>query len=201
MEAADLASGRRRRRKQRVRRFERKSAMGIATTRFGLALFGLMSVVLLVYCGLIWLQVKEAAESLGPYKLGMTEADARYQFGEPKVSRAAADIWIYANAGSQLSLRFAADGRLDRVTCIQQGTFDGSCPQELGVGIGSTEDDLIRQFGPPDAMRYDRDEKLARYGALGLTVRLRKLQVVGIEHTRATSTAGMITLALWRMLP
>ena len=190
---------RRRKRKRRLRHKERVSAEKGGTSRFGLMLFGLMGFVLLCYCGLTILHVQAATGSFGPYTLGVSQADVRYRFGEPQ--RAGTDVWSYANAGSRIRLGFGADGRLIRVNCFQEGNLAGPCPSELGVGIGSTESDLARLLGPADTVRYDREDKIVRYDGLGLMVRLRKLRVVEIEHSRASSTVGLAKVALWRMLP
>lgn len=146
-------------------------------------------------------QVNSAAKTFGPYMLGMTKADARYQFGAPQGSDPGASNWNYLSAGSRISLGFGADGRLAQVTCFQEESYEGPCPQSLGVGIGSAEGDLTRLLGPAAAVRYDREDKIIRYPALGLVVRLRKLRVVGIQHSAASGTAGLAKVALWRMLP
>jgi hypothetical protein len=195
----EAGQDRRRKRKRRLRRKERVSAGNGGTSRFGLMLFGLMGFILLCYCGLTILHVQAATGTFGPYALGMSQADVRYQFGDPQ--QADTDIWNYASAGSRISLGFGADGRLDRVTCVSEGDYQGPCPYELGVGIGSTESDLVRLLGPADTMHYDHEDKIVRYRGLGLMARLRKLRVVEIEHSRASSTLGMVKVALWRMLP
>ena len=164
-------------------------------------LFGLMGFVLLTYCGLTVLQVHAATRSIGPYVLGMAQADVRYQFGEPQQAKPGANVWNYVNAGSRITLGFSADGRLALVTCFQEEVYQGPCPQKLGVGIGSTESDVVRLLGPADAARYDRDAKIVRYGGIGLKARFQKLRVVEIEHSSASSTASMARVALWRMLP
>lgn len=200
-ETSDLDVGRRRRRKRRQERQALKDAGKGSAGRVGLRLFGLMCAVLLIYCGLILWQLQAATRSIGPYALGMTQADVRYQFGEPQGVSHGTSVWNYVNAGSRIRLGFGADGRLALVTCFQEVIYEGPCPQKLGVGIGSTESDVVRLLGPPDAARYDREDKIVRYRGIGLKARFQKLRVVEIEHSSASGAAGMARVALWRMLP
>lgn len=173
----------------------------IATSRFGSILFGLMVVGLLGYCGLILHDVRNSTRVFGPYALGMSQADVRYRFGEPTGTGLGLGVWSYVNAGSKISLRFGSDGRLINLICFQEKVYEGPCPNELGVGIGTTESELIRLLGPADTMRYDRDDKIVRYHGLGLMLRMRKLRVVEVRRSPATSTPGMLKVVLWRMLP
>lgn len=191
----------RRKRKRRLRDPKHEVANATSANRLGSVLFGIMSLALLTYCGLIILQVQAAIRSIGPYTLGMAQADARYRFGDPQGSGPGANVWNYANAGSRVRLGFTADGRLAWVTCFQDAVFEGPCPQKLGVGIGSTESDVGRLLGPPDVARYDREDKIVWYNGIGLKARFRKLRVVEIEHSPGSSAAGMARVVLWRMLP
>ena len=200
-EANDLNAAQRRRRKRRQRSEVRKAASKDNLSRAGLGLFGVMCGALLAYCGLITWQVQAATRSIGPYTLGMTQTDVRYQFGHPQDAGRGTNAWTYASAGSRIRLGFTADHRLAVVTCFQEEVYQGPCPQKLGVGIGSTESDVVRLLGPADAAHYDRDAKIVRYGGIGLKARFQKLRVVEIEHSSASSTAGMARVALWRMLP
>lgn len=197
----DLDVGQRRRHKRRQRLHARKAAGKGGASRASLGLFGIMCAALLTYCGLTMWQVQAAIRSIGPYALGMSQADVRYRFGEPQKAGAGTKVWNYVNAGSRIRLSFGADEGLALVTCFQDESYEGPCPQKLGVGIGSTEDDVVRLLGPPDAARYDRENKIVRYRGIGLKARFQKLRVVEIEHSPTTSAAGMARVALWRMLP
>ena len=194
-------AGQRRKRKRRLGHPDRKLPGKIATSRFGSILFGLMVIVLLGYCSLIFLQVRNATQVFGPYALGMSQADVRYRFGQPMGTGLGSGVWSYVNAGSKISLRFGSDGQLVNLTCFQERVYEGPCPNELGVGIGTTESELIRLLGPADTVRYDREDKIVRYHGLGLMLRMRKLRVVEVGRSPATSTPGMLKVALWRMLP
>jgi hypothetical protein len=192
-----------------MRHTDRHRAGKAETSRFGPVLFGLMSVGLLSYCGLNYLQVRNATRVFGPFELGMQQADVRYQFGQPQAQHLnqpvgpgrGTSVWTYESTGSKISLVFASDGRLASITCFQEKAYDGTCPSDLGVGIGATESDLTRLLGPPDMEHYDREDKIARYNGLGLMVRMRKLRVVEIGHSPATSAAGMAKVVMWRMFP
>ena len=197
----DLDVGQRRRRKRRQRVQARKAGGKDGASRTSLGLFGIMCAALLTYCGLTMWQVQAATRSIGPYALGMSQADLRYRFGNPQEAGTGTKVWNYVNAGSRIRLGFSADEGLALVTCFQDEINEGPCPQKLGVGIGSTESDVVRLLGPPDAARYDREDKIVRYRGIGLKARFRKLRVVEIEHSPASSAAGMARVALWRMLP
>ena len=197
----DLDVGQRRRRKRRQRLQARKAGGKDDASRASLGLFGIMCAALLTYCGLTMWHVQAATRSIGPYALGMTKADVRYRFGNPQEAGAGAKVWNYVNVGSRIRLGFGADGGLALVTCLQEELYEGPGPQKLGVGIGSTEGDVVRLLGPPDAARYDREDKIVQYRGIGLKARFRKLRVVEIEHSPASSAAGMARVALWRMLP
>lgn len=200
-ESVDPSNGLQSRRKRRKRRQESKAADRTSTSRFGLVLFGIMCLALLVYSSLTLLQLQVAARSIGPYALGMSQADIRYQFGNPQGSGPDPNVWNYVNAGSRIRLGFGPDRRLALVTCFQEEVYEGPCPQKLGVGIGSAESDVTRLLGPPDTAGYDREDKVVQYRGLGLKARFRKLRVVEIEHSPASGWAGMVRAALWRMLP
>ena len=194
-------AGQRRKRKRRLGHPDRKPPGKIATSRFGSIVFGLMVVGLLGYCGLILRDVRNASRVFGPYALGMPQADVRYRFGQPAGTGLGSGVWSYVNAGSRISLRFGSDGRLTNLTCFQERVYEGPCPNELGVGIGTTESELTRLLGPADTERYDREDKIVRYHGLGLMLRMRQLRVVEVRRSPAASTSGMLKIALWRMLP
>ena len=64
-------------------------------------------------------------------------------------------LWTYSEGtGAQSVLRFAADNTLDSITCRGSSDAPESCPDVMGVAIGTPEDQLINRLGPPGSSRF-----------------------------------------------
>ena len=189
----------RRRRARRRRKLREAAKQPGAITRFSQVQFALMCVVALGLGYLQWSPVAAARRSYGDLVVGMSEADVRYLYGGADRVSADGASWLYEDRGERVVVGFGADHKAERIVCSDNAQGVSRCPEVLGVHVGSTEAAVSDEIGTPASAVYDGNDKLLRYPALGLILRLRQGEVAGIEH-RAPS-ANAVALMLWRLVP
>lgn len=197
----DSDSDQRRRRHRRRRRSSSQAKPGLwGGNWFAPGLAGAMALCAVGLVGTNMLDLHRAAQSYGPLAKGTPQAELRYAQGAPHTIGPEGQ-WVFRRDGVEMQTWFDPAGRLERVRCNELADAAQTCPGVLGVGIGSSEGDVIAAFGRPTAVRLAQGSKFAQVAALGLELELREARVVAIHHRMTGTPAAQWALALLRSLP
>lgn len=158
----------------RLRKFMAASASGVNLRRALAAVIG----IYLFYSLAVWyFQVS----SYGVVSMNDDEGAVRYALGAPVREDAANRKWTYnLEANAILTVEFAPDGLLSRISCASPSVEPRSCPELYGIGIGQSEDALVGRLGSPSYVRISGDRKYITYAGLGATYVLQQFVVTGL---------------------
>lgn len=135
--------------------------------------------VLYLAGGVFWF--RDATVGVGPLIKGMTEADVRYVQGPPTMQRrdpGGAVLWEWREPERLLHARFdGASGRLTEASCTDIAARGGSCPERLGLGVGTTEDAVWTVFGQPTRQAFANGDKTISYDDIGIEFGLRRFAI------------------------
>lgn len=201
MEEAQAEAARRRRRKSSTRR---KAATWPEYWRgpdFGRHLFIAMGLVGAAYAGTILWETRLASRNYPPLKIGMTQSEVSYMLGAPRTLEAGGSVYRYSERGRELAVRFSSAGRMESITCAAGAPAPPTCQKMLGIGIGTHEYDLLLRLGAPSRETFRGDEKTMFYDGMGMSFRLRLLEVEQVELHKAASSIGFVPPALIAMIP
>lgn len=191
-----------RRRRKRKSRSKPTGMIGFVRGRaLARGVFAIMAAGAVIYTGLTVRRLDHAASAYGPFAMGMSEDEVRYRLGEPAARTDAGQVWIYERDAARTTLRFSADGKLAEAACGEVVEGIGACPAILGLHVGSTEYDVRRRLGSPDADVHRGPAKLFRYSGLGVSFRLNQHRVVAISHSGQGSVVDRIRVVLWQLVP
>lgn len=160
-----------------------------------------MCLVTAIYCGTIFYEARAAALYYGPTVIGMDKNEARYMMGPPPAGQDNLPLWTYLENGTQMSVRFGEDGRMNSVVCTERDPNGVGCPSVLGLRIGTTEDRVWLKLGKPGREAYVGSDKIIYYDDLGFSFVLRRFQVQMIEVHNRESATSFVPRALWMMVP
>ncbi len=147
-------------------------------------------------------QMRLASLMFGPLMLGMPREEVRYLRGEPSRISGQGRYWSYPEgAGGLTVIRFADNGLVDTMSCVQLETVGTGCPAPMGVGLGTTEDRLVNRLGPANDERYIEGGKLMYYAELGLMFTMREFRVTGITKVPRSGNLAFLPRLGWNILP
>lgn len=196
------SSSRRRRRRSRTKTVVSLGRFAwLRSAAVGRGVFWGMSALAAGYAGLIFYFTWVATFAFGPVWLDVDKAEARYRMGPPTAEAEAGAVWTHRENGAFYRTRFAADGLLKSIFCAEYTRENAGCPSTLGLGIDSSEDAMFLRLGAPDREIYDGEDKIVHYDSLGLTMRLRRLLIVGIEKHHRSGPLSYVPDALWMLVP
>lgn len=186
----------------RRRRSTSKNATGIKSPRFGRnLLWGVVSASLLVGAYTAH-QMRLASHLFGTLYAGATSEEVLYLRGSPAIRSEDQTLWTYSEgAGAHSVLRFSADNTLKSITCTGSADAPESCPDVMGVVLGTPEDRLINRLGPPDSSRFVPNGKVISYGDLGVAFSMREYRVQSITKVRRGGRFAYLPRVLWHLLP
>ncbi len=160
-----------------------------------------MAALAIAYTLSVGFAVYTASLGYGSTWSHMTQAEARYMMGAPTAGGEADKDWHYDERGSLFHLRFDGTGRLISSVCSEQGVAEQSCPDVLGIRVGTNERDLVLRLGAPERASFEGADKVMHYPGLGVIFRLRRGYVISVQHNVAHFSPGLIGKALWAMVP
>ena len=192
-----------------VKRRRRKSSRRKAATwpeywrgpDFGRHLFIAMSLVGAAYAGTILWETRFAARNYPPAAIGMTESEVRYVLGPPRTIEGGGSLYRYSERGRDVAARFGSDGRLESISCTAGAQGPATCPRIRGLGIGSTEYDVLVRLGAPSRETFQGNDKTMFYDGLGTAFQMRLLRVQQLELREGASFTGYFPRALFAMVP
>ena len=202
MEDATTSSGSGRSRRKRRRKdsaqlygleWLRSPAVGQIMTRS-------MLVVAILYAVTALYQVRTASFMYGPLMLGMNRSEARYVMGSPQTAESETQNWHFAERGRIISVGFGPDNRVFSIACRHQGETALSCPDLLGIEIGSGEGELWRRLGGASEA-YRDNSKTMDYPELNAAFRLEKLSVNEIKLAGPQHALSYLSVWLWGLVP
>lgn len=159
-----------------------------------------MVVVAILYAVSALYQVRTASYMYGPLMLGMNRSEARYVMGSPQAAESDTQNWHFAERGRLISVGFGPDNRVFSIACRHQGEAALSCPDLLGIEIGSGEDQLWRRLGGAREA-YRDNSKTMDYPELNAAFRLEKLSVNEIKLTGPQHALSYLPVWLWGLVP
>lgn len=197
---ASPGSGRNRRKRRRKDSNRLYGLEWLRSLAVGQIIFRGMWVVAFLYAASALYQVRTASYMYGPLMLGMTRSEARYVMGSPQAAESETQNWHFAEQGRIISVRFGQDNRVFSIACRHQGETALSCPDLIGIEIGSGEDQLWRRLG--GAREAYRDtSKTMDYPDLNAAFRLEKLSVTQIKLTGPQHALSYLPVWLWGLVP
>ena len=170
-------------------------------SQFGRHLFAGMTLVAAAYAGAILWETRVASRIYPPVKVGMTESEVRYLLGAPGTVEGGGRIYRYSDKARELAARFSSARTLDSISCAAGTASPPTCPKILGIGIGTSEYDLLRRLGLPSREVFSGNEKTMFYDGMGLSFRLHLLEVTQLELHRGAGVIGFLPHALLAMVP
>lgn len=192
-------------RKRRSRSARRSGALPIlADPRFGRWLLLAMIAAAIAYAGSALWTARMLANTYSGLVLGMPRADVRYFMGPPPEPARGADsapVWTYRADTATTRVHFDGAGRISRIACSDEQASVSTCPDTMGLGLGTAEDVIWSRLGAPTEQSYAGDTKLLYYRDLGLQFALRRFQVVGIALGSRPSRLSYLPRAARLMLP
>lgn len=201
MDEAQAEAARRRRRKSSARK---KAATWPEYWRgpyFGRHLFIAMSLLAAAYAGLTLWETRLATFLYNGLWLGASESEVRYMLGPPDAVEAGGRVFRYSERGREIAVRISPAGRTTSISCAPAAQGPSTCPAIRGIGIGTTEDQVLLRFGAPSRVAFRGDAKTIYYDGLGLTLHLSLFKVRELEVREGGSFTGYFPHALWALVP
>lgn len=159
-----------------------------------------MCVLGAAYAGTILWKAHLATSRYPPLRIGMTEREVRYILGPPQAHDLAGSVYRYSASGREIAVGFSPQGRIDSVRCVG-GQGPPTCPEIFGLGIGSSEAEVVRRLGAPSRQSRRGEEMTLHYGGMGLAFRIRQSKVRELELREGARFSGYFPRALWAAIP
>ncbi len=127
--------------------------------------------------------VIEPRVGVGQVKFGATADQVKQSLGEPSSTAASGAILVYENLGLTITLR---EGAVTAISCGDPRDKDADavkacrCRTKEGIGIGSTEEEIIAAYGQPAGRR----ESQLIYSALSTRFVVVDGKVIGMWFQR-----------------
>lgn len=202
-EAAAIAPPRRRRRSQSSKtKPEPQGPLALIRGRpFARLVFAAMGLVAAADAYNSYRQVEQAGQGYGPVAIGGSIDALRAVLGQPASEDRAAGRSRFVHDGRELQVSFdPASGRVSGVVCRETGVTSAICPGQIGIVPGSSEAEVLHEFGPPAGTREQRQAALA-YPAIGTRFELAEQKVSAISVSSSGRTGSVWPIVMWRMLP
>ena len=125
-------------------------------------------------------------EGMGRAKFGMTKDEVANALGEPdeKKEIRGGSMWTYDSRGFHLTFDQLDAGHLVSIAChmerrYRSAEFTGATAE--GIGIGSSQEDVLRAYGEPEEDSVRDGLGAMRYFKLGMTVGIAKGKVADLQ--------------------
>ena len=194
-------SARRRRRRSSSRKKAATWSEYWRSAEFGRHLFVAMCLVGVAYAGSTLWSTRRATFLYGPLWLPATESEVRYVIGPPDAVEAGGSVYRYTGKGGELAVRLSSAGQVVSISCAAGAQSPSTCAKTRGIGIGTTEDQILMRLGAPSRQSFRGNDKTIHYDGMGLTFRLRLVKVREIELREGASFTGYFPRALLAMIP
>ena len=197
---ASSGSGRSRRKRRRKDPSQLRGLEWLRSSAVDQIISRSMLAVAILYAASALYQVRTASYMYGPLMLGMNRSEARYVMGSPQAAESETQSWHFAERGRIIAVRFGPDNRVFSIACQHQGETALSCPDLLGIEIGSAEGELWRRLGGAREA-YRDNSKTMDYPELNAAFRLEKLSVNEIKLTGPQHALSYLSVWLWGLVP
>ncbi|MEO6389002.1 MAG: hypothetical protein ABIT16_03635 [Croceibacterium sp.] len=168
---------------------------------FGRLVFYAMCLLGVAYTGFKLYTTRLASIYYSEVTIDLPDSEVRYMLGAPDRLEQNGLLYRYDEGGRVISTKQSPDKLLTAVSCTAPRLNSAHCETVLGLGIGSTEADVVVRLGAPDRVTYDGNDKIIHYDGMGLSFFLRKYEVYAIELHKGGSLLGYLPRVLWRMVP
>lgn len=191
----------RRKRRRRKSKHQDKGALAWLRGPGGArAILAGIAVAALGYGAVTWQSTMAVTKGYLGISTGTPKAQVRYALGKPAENETEA-TWHIAEQGLRLRVSFGQGDGVKAISCRQDPDRIQSCPQVLGIAVGSAEQDLVRRLGPASSEGFLGEDKLMVYPGLGYTFRLRRGLVEEITFHGSVSASAALYQVFWRLLP
>lgn len=194
-------------RRRRRRRSREKTLINLGRFRWirdpltGIVVFWTMLGIGALYVAFMFYVTWLSSFAFGKLTLDIDKDEVRYLLGAPPAGQEQKAVWEYRESGAYQRVRFDENGMLNSIFCAEYREDDAGCADILTIAIGSTEEQIYWQIGGPDQEFYDGNDKILIYDGMGLTFRLRRKLVIGIETHRRSGFLSFVPEALWMLVP
>ena len=171
------------------------------SAEFGRHLFVAMSLLGAVYAGATLQRTRVATFQYADLWLAATQGETRYMLGQPDRIEAGGSLYRYSDKGEEIAARFSSGGQLISISCAAGAQQPSTCPKVRGIGIGTTEDQILLRLGAPSRASFQGNDKTIYYDGMGLSFRLRLFKVREMELREGGSLIGYLPHALLAMIP